>query len=512
MSNYRADTEAALATLVAEFYDDPYGFVMAIFPWGEPTLPDGRPNALADKTGPEAWQADLLKQLGEHIRENIERKAMGLDYVVGRFACTSGHGVGKSALVAWLILFFMSTRADTRGVVTANTANQLETKTWPELAKWLNLALNQHWFRWTATKLEFALYPEDKRKNYVIDALTVSEQNTEAFAGLHNEGKCVLAIFDEASGIFKKLWEVVDGALTDGEAFHFAFGNPTRPDGDFAEIYDEESSVYPLWKRYQVDSREVSHTNKQALQDIITKYGEDSDEARIRVYGQFPRQSFDSFIGRHITTAAVERELYPDSGAALIMAVDVAHKGRDYSVIGWRQGRDARSRPQLTMHRLDTVRLEEVIVNEAMKYKPDAICIEAVGPGIGIIDRLRARNFRVTAVYPGAAATRFEVYANKRAELWAEMRDWLWEEGCIEDDPVLIRELTGVGYGIERRTEKVIMESKDSIKERGLPSPDHADTLMLTFAAKVARRDMTVAKGSGTRRRTATTEYDPITY
>lgn len=511
MGNYTPQKEAAIAELVAGFYGRPYEFVMAIFPWGEPTLPDGSPNPLAEKTGPEKWQAELLIALGEHIRENIERKSIGLDYLVGRFACTSGHGVGKSALVAWIIYFLMSTRADTRGVVTANTANQLETKTWPELAKWHNLALNKHWFRWSATKFDFAPYPEDKRKNYVVDALTVSEENTEAFAGLHNEGKTVFGIFDEASGIPHAIWEVMDGALTDGEAFHFAFGNPTRPDGDFADIYDPEQAVYSLWQRWQVDSREVSHTNKQALQDIITKYGEDSDEARIRVYGQFPRQAFDSYIGRHITTAAIERELHIDRGAALIMAVDVAHKGRDYSVIGWRQGRDARSRPQKTYTRVDTVRLEEIIVAEAMKEKPDAICIEAVGPGIGVIDRLRARNFRVLAVYPGAAATRFEVFANKRAELWSEMRDWLWEEGCIDDDPDLVRELTSVNYGLDKRTEKMIMESKESIKERGLPSPDHADTLMLTFAAKVARRDMTVVRG-GASRRQAKTEYDPITY
>ncbi|MFN3612781.1 MAG: terminase, partial [Tepidimonas sp.] len=241
----------------------------------------------------EDWQAKILRDMGEHIRENATLSGIGLDMDVWRSATTSGHGVGKSALVAWIIYFLMSTRRDTRGVVTANTQNQLEGKTWPELAKWHNLAINKHWFTWTATQFYFSQYDEDRRKNYMVEALTVSEQKTEAFAGLHNEGKTVFAVFDEASGIFPKIWEVVDGALTDGDAFFFAFGNPTRPDGEFADCFDKHKHMYHL---YEVDSRSVSHTNKKALQDIIEKYGADSDEARIRVYGKFPRMSYNGFI------------------------------------------------------------------------------------------------------------------------------------------------------------------------------------------------------------------------
>ena len=146
-----SEKEAELAEFIAQFYDDPYGFVMAVFPWGEPELADGSLNPLANKTGPEPWQRELLEDMGRHIKNNVILRELGLDMEVFRSAVASGHGIGKSAMVSWLIYFLMSTRVDTRGAVTASTQFQLEDKTWPELSKWHNLAINKHWFLWTAT-------------------------------------------------------------------------------------------------------------------------------------------------------------------------------------------------------------------------------------------------------------------------------------------------------------------------------------------------------------------------
>lgn len=506
MSKLSAKAEAELAEFIAGFYADPLGFVMAVFPWGEEFTADGAPNPLWKKRGPEEWQRDQLEKLGEHIRENGTLTGMDMDMLVWRSAVASGHGVGKSALVAWIVYFLMSTRADTRGVVTANTASQLETKTWPELSKWHNLAINKHWFTWTSTSFYFAPYPEERRKNYMVNAATVSETNTEAFAGLHNEGKTVFVVFDEASGILPKLWEIVDGALTDGEGFFFAFGNPTRPDGEFKKCFDEYKHIYRTW---HVDSRSVSHTNKSALQTIIDKYGIDSDEVKVRVLGQFPSQAFNGFIGMSSVQAAINRELHPDPGAALIMAVDVARFGDDESVIGWRQGRDARSRPQLHFKGLSTTRLAEIIAIEADKEQPDAIVIESTGPGAGVIDILRDRGYRVHEVHTGAPTTD-QHYINIRSKLWGDMRDWLTDEGCIYDDPELVRQLTSILYTFDQRETKIKLEGKKGMKERGLPSPDRADTLMLTFAVRINRRDASRLRKP--RRAVAVTDYDPMTY
>lgn len=506
MSNLNISTEKALAEFVAEFYDDPYGFVMAIFPWGQRYLPDGSENPLAHKHGPEKWQEEELLALGEHIKNNKLLKEMGLEMIPWKSAYASGHGVGKSAMTAWIIYFLMSTRVDTRGAVTASTQFQLEDKTWPELAKWHNLALNKHWFTWTATGLYFSAYPEEKQKNYKVTAATVSETKTEAFAGLHNEGKTVFVIFDEASGVFSKVWEVAEGALTDGEAFFFGFGNPTRPDGEFADCFDKHSHLY---RTRHIDSREVTHTNKQALQLIIDKYGEDSDEVKVRIRGLFPSQSFNGFINIDTVKMAQERELVVDHGAALIMAVDVARFGNDSSVIKFRQGRDARSIPTKRFKGLTLVKLAEICMREADIYKPDAIVIEGTGIGAGVIDIMRDRGYKVIEVYPGAAADRHDLYINRRAEYWSIMRDWLFEEGCINDDDGLFTQLTTILYMLDRHEQRLKLEPKEEMKKRGLPSPDDADTLALTFAVRIARRDRTNTMKAG-KRPMAITEYDEL--
>jgi len=481
---------------------------MAIFPWGMPSLPDGSENPLKDKTGPEPWQKDFLLELGEHIRNNMILDSMGLEMLVWRSATASGHGVGKSALVAWLIYFLMSTRPDTRGVVTASTQFQLEDKTWPELAKWHNLAINRHWFTWTATGLVFAAYPEDKQKNYKTTAATVSEQKTEAFAGLHNEGKTVFVIFDEASGVHGKVWEVAEGALMGkGEKFFFAKGNPTRPDGEFADCFDKHIHLY---RTRHVDSREVSHTNLTNVQVLIEKYGEDSDEVKVRVKGLFPSQSFNGFISIDIARMAMERQLIADSQAALIMAVDVARFGNDSSVIGFRQGRDGKSRPSLKFKGLTITKLAEIAMREADIHKPDAIVVEATGVGAGLIDIMRDRGYKVVEVHPGAAATEHKLYINRRAEYWSLMRDWLYSEGCIPDEPQLFRQLTTILYSLDRHEQRVKLEPKEEMKKRGLESPDEADMLALTFAVRVARRDRN--KDASRDKRRAIMEYDELNY
>lgn len=511
MALYSPKTEADLAAAIAEYYGDPYGFVLFVFPWGDRTLPDGSPNPLANKDGPEPWQAEFLIELGNHIRENAALIGLGLERFVWRSAIASGHGVGKSALVAWVIIFLMSTRVDTRIGVTANTQKQLEDKTWPELAKWHNLLINKHWFTWTATSYFFAQYPEDKRKNYMATAMTVSEHNTEAFAGLHNEAGTVAILFDEASGINAKIWEVANGALTDGEGFMFAFGNPTQPDGEFADCFDKYADMYYL---RHVDARSVRHTNKTALNDIIRRYGPDSDEAKIRVYGQFPTQSYNGFIGMTAVEDCFKRDLVIDNDAGLIMAIDVAHMGGDEIVFGWRQGRDARSRPMQAYRFLRTEQIVELAMRLIGLTKPDIVVIEAIGPGIGVIDGLRARGVKVIEVYPGARALNHQMFFNRRTECWGLMRealDWL----CLDEEPVLFQQLTKIQYKLDRHEQRIQLESKEDYKTRtGLSSPDRADTLALTFAVTAVRRDQNKARAANDQnsRNVAITEYDPLTY
>lgn len=420
----------------------------------------------------------------------------------------------NSAVVSWLIQFFMSTRRDCRVQVTANTAHQLETKTWPELAKWHKLLINKHWFTWTSTSYYFKPYPEEQRKTYMANAITVSEENTEAFAGLHNAASTNVNIFDEASGIFDKLFEVAEGALTDGEGFFLIFGNPTKPTGRFAEIFDEDNEVHKMWNTETIDSRSVPQTNKQQLYDIIRMYGADSDEARVRVYGRFPRQAFNGFISKDVIDAAISRELWYDSGAPIIMGVDVARHGRAASVIRIRRGRDARSIPPITLHGKDNVQVAEICMREADKHRPDAIAIEGTGPGGGVIDIMKDRKYRVIEIHPGALASDRMHYDRQRDEMWGKCRDWLIEEGCIPEEPRLIEQLSKMQYSLDRHEQRYVIEKKDEYMERtGLQSPDEADSLILTFGVRIARRDRNLdLRINGGGRSEAITEYDVLAF
>lgn len=503
------DVEQRLRDLIAQFRYDAYGFVMAVFPWGV------KGTSLAHKVGPEPWQADLLHDASRHAIENANRKAMGYDYLVGRFTTASGHGVGKSALVAWLILWLMSTRQDTRGVVTANTAGQLQTKTWPELGKWYNMAIHKHWFTWTGSALFYALYPEDKVKNWKVDALTVSPENTEAWAGLHNETGTVFVIFDEASGIDKGLWGVAEGAFTDGEPWFFVFGNPTQPDGSFADTHLADPNN--RWSKRNVDSREVSHTNKAHIADLIeANGGTDNDYIRIRVLGQFPTKAYDGFISPHDVTAAQQRELHVDTGVALTMAIDVSRYGDDETVFAFRQGNDARSIPWVTRRGLSTVEVAAVAVELAQKYRPDAIVIESVGPGAGVIDVLRSWNYAVIEVHPGAPADKGKPFKNIRAQYWSVMRESIQERLCLpETDGELFKQLTTIRYETVGSGETLLqMEAKKDLKARGFGSPDRADALMLTFIHKIKRRDTEAQAraGVGPSTRRAKIDYDEFAH
>ena len=266
----RIDAERQLVDAIAGFAHDPLGFVRFAYPWGEAGT------ELADATGPREWQCALLGELGRRLREANDLIAL-LPILMAR---ASGHGVGKSTVAAWVLHWALSTMPDTRVVLTANTDGQLRNKSWPEVAKWLRLAINRHWFRATATAV-YSADPEHERL-WRADAIPWSLENTEAFAGLHNRGRRIVLLFDEASAIADKIWEVSEGALTDEdtEIVWLAFGNPTRNTGRFRECFGR---FRHRWNHGHIDSREVEGTNKAQIEQWLHDYGED--------FGFFPSES-----------------------------------------------------------------------------------------------------------------------------------------------------------------------------------------------------------------------------
>jgi len=463
---------------IGKFRRDPLGFVRYAFPWGQAGT------ALAHEAGPEPWQCEVLEQLGQGLMSPEEATRLGV---------ASGHGIGKSALVAWIILWAMSTVEDTRGVVTANTEGQLRTKTWPELAKWHRLAINRRWFSYTATAL-FSSWP-GRGRVWRVDAITWSENNTEAIAGLHNKGRRAFAIFDEASSIPDAIWETIEGALTDRdtELFWTVFGNPTRSSGRFRECFAGGRFAH-RWHPRQIDSRSVSMTNKTQIATWVKDYGEDSDFVRVRVRGIFPRAGSMQFIDSERIGEAVSRPLISDPTAALIMGVDIARHGEDQTVIRFRRGLDARSIPALKFRIPDLMLVASRIMEQVNAHSPDAVFVDGTGIGWGVVDRLAQLgcssvvgiNFggRAERTDGGEAAAR---YANKRAEMWGFMKEWVrW--GCLPDDADLVADLGNVEYGYDG-SDALLLERKDDMRRRGLASPDDGDALALTFAYPVARKD-----------------------
>jgi hypothetical protein len=118
-----------------------------------------------------------------------------------RMATASGHGIGKSALVAWLVDWIMSTRPGAQGTVTAVTAPQLRTKTWAQIAKWTKKCITAHWFNITTGMGTMRMERIGQGETWFCQAQTCAEENSEAFAGQHAPTSTSFYLFDEASGV-----------------------------------------------------------------------------------------------------------------------------------------------------------------------------------------------------------------------------------------------------------------------------------------------------------------------
>ena len=212
--------------------DNPLNFVKFAFPWGMKDTP------LEDFKGPRKWQEKILREMTIHIQRNGVKDLPEMF----RMAVASGRGIGKSALVAWIILWMLSTRLGSTVIVTANTEQQLRSRTWAELGKWLTLSINSHWWSKTATTIKPAAWFDEALERdlkidtgyYYAQAQLWSEENPDAFAGIHSSyGVCL--IMDEASGIPSPIYSVSEGFFSEPtpNRFWFTFSNPRRNQGPF---------------------------------------------------------------------------------------------------------------------------------------------------------------------------------------------------------------------------------------------------------------------------------------
>ncbi len=475
------------------FKDNPLAFVLWAFPWGKKGSP------LERFKGPRQWQRDELEAIGAHIKENKARVARGEDPTVYKSAVASGRGIGKSALVSWITLWMLSTNFGSTTIISANTDTQLTDKTFGELGVWLTMSINGFFFETTQKSISPApwykkLLEEEMKigcKYYYANGVLWDDKNPESFAGAHSQIG-MLVIFDESSGIPAPIWTVSKGFFTEKTIYRFwlSFSNPRSGAGYFYDLFEDQDSG---WRTRQINSLDVEEIDKTELEDIVRKHGPDSYEARVEVFGQFPRQGDRQFMSREAVTGAIHRKLenYNARVEQLIMGVDPARFGDDSTVFRFRRGRDARSIPPREFKGLDNMQVVYQVTQAIHELNPDVICIDS-GAGAGIIDRLKELKYKVHEVLFGSTPDDPQ-YFDKRTELWARVRAWM-PGGMIDDDRVLRADLCNPEKERIGREDKEKLESKDKMKSRGLDSPNHGDALALTFAVKLPARATTASR------------------
>ncbi len=492
-----------LAEDLAGFYAAPLDYVMYCFPWDTNSLIQQVPLApeyhdrFDCEFGPDVWACKLLDELGVDIRERGFDGSGTVEPI--QYATASGHGIGKTTLVGWLVKFILDTRPFSKGTVTANTATQLSTKTWAEVGKWHNLSLTKHWFQYNSGRGNMSIFHREHKENWRCDAQTCRKEDSEAFAGQQAAGSTSFYIFDEASKVPDEIFEVREGGTIGGEPMTFDFGNPTRNSGRFFE--ECEGSHRQYYSVRKIDSRSVHITNKPRIEKWIEAYGLESDFVKVRVRGMFPSVGDLQFIPSDAVEEAMKREIPGrDPAAQLLIGVDVARHGSNETVIYPRIGYDARSFPPKRYRGLDMVQVEGRIIEMIREFRTlglevAGLFIDEGGIGGGVVDHLRHYGYAPIGVNFGGRPTDNKTYRFKVDEMWGRVRDAL---------PRLVLPPVNTPIGLDLRTQltqrefgytiagdKINLESKKDMQQRlggEAASPDIADALACTFAEEVAPR------------------------
>lgn len=448
--------------------------------------------------GPDVWQEEFLKDLEAKLNS---RKFNGKDPVDPiRMARASGNGIGKSCMLAWLTWWLLITRADSKGTITANTWQQLDTKTRPEIEKWHGrLRAAKSWFEIQ----DRGIYHKERYATWFAAIQPWDASNPEALAGQHNRESTNFVIFDEGSAIPDVIWDFCDKAMRDGEPFFFAYGNPTRNQGRFYDICFGDGSV---WSPKSIDSRTSRFPNQAEIQRDIDKYGIDSDEIKVHVLGLPPSQSETQFISKETIEGARQRQISPMPTDPLVAGVDVPDGGSAWFVVRFRRGLSARPGPlvpppirypgsKITRDMMVTI-IAGVLNDQDPAKRVAAMFVDKAfgSPIVATLQMMGHRN--VFEIGFGDASPEITQpgkkprFGNNRAWMYNETKEWLSRGAIDPADAKLATDLSAPGFHFKNSS--IILESKEQMSKRGVAPVDDSDSLCLSHARAVAPLEISV--------------------
>lgn len=434
---------------------------------------------------PDEWQRDALRSLGgEH---NPKRKLC-------MKACT---GPGKSATLAWTgwhrLACFAAKGEHPKGAALSITNDNLKDNLWAELSKWQSRSpFLMEAFTWTKEKIYAKDHPETwflSARSFAKDA--DAEAIGRSLSGLHSQFPFVLLdeTGDMPTAVGKAAMQIFTGSPTDAAIIQA--GNPTSTDG---LLYESCVNAAASWDIITItadpnDPKRTPRVSVEHAQEMIETYGRENPWVMATILGKFPPAGFRSLLGIEEVQAAMNRHYRENEyqHAARILGVDVAREGDDASVIFQRQGVAAMLDTKAhVMRNVDSLFGAGTVSRLWESWGADACFVDGTGGfGSGWIDQLRTLGRSPVSIHFAGKANDPR-YANKRAEMWFLMAEWIKAGGAIPNVPGLAAELTTPTFSF--KGDQFLIEPKEQIKKRLGRSPDLADALALTFAHPVTPR------------------------
>jgi len=416
-----------------------------------------------------------------------------------RVSCRGPHGLGKTALAAWAIIWFALVNDvdnDWKIPTTASAWRQLTKYLWPEVKKWIGKVdwekVGREPFKENRELLSRSL------KLKTGEAFAVASNDSNKIEGAHADK--VLYIFDESKIIPEDTWDSAEGAMSSGDCAWLAISTPGEPIGRFYDIHSRKEGYHDWWVRHVTLDEFIStgRINAQWARDRALQWGEDSAVYKNRVRGEFAASEVDSVIPLPWIEAANERwlELMDKTGSEHLtidqIGIDVARQGEDDSVFAFRSGDVIVSLE--THHIDDTMKLVGQIIPHLRRHPLAHANVDVVGIGAGVYDRLRETYPDRIGYFNGRERTDMMdrsntwAFVDKRSAAYWKLREALDpaydSQVALPPDDKLTGELMTPKW-FAMSNSRIQIEKKEDIKKRIQRSTDRSDAVAYAFWAEI---------------------------